>query len=85
MHMVSHIYTVILEPQPEGGFIVTVPALPEVQSAGDSEAEALARTHDAIAVVLTFRRDYDMAIPSDVVPLLRTVMVEVQEEKFSDS
>ena len=54
MHMVSHIYTVILEPQPEGGFIVTVPALPEVQSAGDSEAEALARTHDAIAAVLMF-------------------------------
>ena len=32
-------FTVVLEPQPEGGFTVSVPALPEVVTEGDSEAE----------------------------------------------
>lgn len=34
-----HIYsfTVILEPEPEGGFTVLVPALPEVVTFGDTE------------------------------------------------
>ena len=41
-------YTVILEPAEEGGFIVHVPALPEVVTEGDSEAEALAMAKDAV-------------------------------------
>lgn len=31
-------FTVVLEPQPEGGFTVSVPALPEVLTERDSEA-----------------------------------------------
>ena len=33
-------FTVVLEPQAEGGFTVSVPALPEVVTEGDTEAEA---------------------------------------------
>lgn len=42
-------FTVILEPQPDGGFTVSVPALPEVVTEGDTEAEAMAMAEDAIA------------------------------------
>jgi antitoxin HicB len=35
-------FSVILEPQEEGGYTVLVPALPEVVTEGDSESEALA-------------------------------------------
>ena len=35
-------YTIVLEPAEEGGFIVHVPALPEVATCGDTEDEALA-------------------------------------------
>ena len=35
-------YTIILEPMDEGGFLVRVPALPEVVTGGDTEDEALA-------------------------------------------
>ena len=34
--MRSHTYSVILEPAEEGGFIVHVPALPEVVTEGDT-------------------------------------------------
>jgi antitoxin HicB len=33
-------YSVVLEPAEEGGFIVHVPALPEICTEGDTEAEA---------------------------------------------
>ena len=35
-------FSVILEPQEDGGFTVLVPALPEVVTEGDTEEEALA-------------------------------------------
>jgi len=44
----EHSYTVILEPQSEGGFTVLVPALPEVVTEGDTEDEALRMAEDAI-------------------------------------
>ena len=48
--------TVALEPQPEGGFTVHVPALPEVVTEGETEAEALAMARDAIRLVLDYRK-----------------------------
>ena len=39
--LMSHSFSVILEPQPSGGFTVLVPALPEVVTEGDTEQEAL--------------------------------------------
>jgi antitoxin HicB len=41
-------YEVVLIPQPEGGFTVTVPELPDVVSEGETREEALAMTRDAI-------------------------------------
>ena len=40
-------FTVILEPQAEGGFTVSVPALPEVVTEGENEAEAMAMAEEA--------------------------------------
>lgn len=41
-------YTVELEPQKEGGFTVTVPALPGCISEGDTMEDTLANIKDAI-------------------------------------
>lgn len=70
-----HSYTVILEPQSEGGFTVHVPALPEVTTEGDSEAEALAMAKDAIGLALSYRRDHGLEIPADMAtpPAVRKV------------
>jgi predicted RNase H-like HicB family nuclease len=48
-------YTIILEPSDEGGFIVTVPALPKVGTQGDTRAEALANAREAIELVIEHR------------------------------
>ncbi|NCO66655.1 MAG: HicB family protein [Candidatus Aquicultor secundus] len=41
-------YLVYLEPQPEGGYTVTVPALPGCISEGETKEEALENVKDAI-------------------------------------
>ena len=43
-------YTVLLEPEEDGGFVVSVPALPGCISQGDTREEALANIREAIAV-----------------------------------
>ena len=39
----------VLEPQPEGGYTVTSPLLPELITEGDTIAECLANAEDAFA------------------------------------
>jgi len=68
-------FSVILEPQEEGGFTVLVPALPEVVTEGDSEEEALANAEEAIRAILAYRRDNGIPIPSDAHPEIRRVTV----------
>ncbi len=68
-------FTVILEPQQDGGFTVLVPALPEVVTEGDTEAEALANAEEAIRAVIEYRRDNGLPIPADTTPEIRRVTV----------
>ena len=71
----SHSFSVILEPQPSGGFTVLVPALPEVVTEGDTEHEALANAEEAIRAVLEYRRAHGLTVPSDASPEIRRVTV----------
>jgi antitoxin HicB len=68
-------FAVVLEPQPEGGFTVTVPALPEVVTEGDTEAEALAMAEDAIRLVLEDMIARGETIPTPPTPRIREVTV----------
>jgi len=45
-------YKIILEPQKEGGFTITVPALPGCISEGDTYDEALKNIKEAIELYL---------------------------------
>lgn len=62
----SRTYSVVLEPLEEGGFLVHVPALPEVVTGGDTEEEALAMARDAIELVLTSRAERGEDIPKEI-------------------
>lgn len=61
-------FSIILEPQEDGGFTVLVPALPEVVTEGDSEAEELANAQEAIRAIIAFRREHGIPIPPDAAP-----------------
>ena len=68
-------YTVQLLPEPEGGFTVRVPALPEIVSYGLDEEDAMRMARDAIELALEIRRDEGDEIPADIVPVTRTVSI----------
>jgi len=56
-------YTVELEPQKEGGYTVTVPALPGCISEGDTLEEALENIKDAIEGYLKVLAKHGRKIP----------------------
>jgi len=58
----NYSFSVILEPQIDGGFSVLVPALPEVVTEGDNEEEALANAEEAIRAVLSYRQDHGIPV-----------------------
>ena len=71
-------YTIILEPMEEGGFLVHVPALPEIVTCGDTENEALAMAKDAIEMVLASRLERGESVPEEMTePRLHRMTVSV--------
>lgn len=71
-------YSIVLEPMDEAGFLVHVPALPEVVTGGDTEEEALAMAREAIELVLGSRLERGEEIPVEAGKAkLREVTVSV--------
>lgn len=68
-------FTIVLEPAEEGGFVVTVPALPEVGTQGDTYDEAMANAREAIELVIEDRLSRCEPIPSDVQPQLERITI----------
>ncbi len=52
-----------LEPQPEGGWTVTSPILPEFLTEGDTIEEVLAHVQDCFATVVEMYEDMDSSLP----------------------
>jgi antitoxin HicB len=55
----------VLAPQPEGGYTVTSPLLPELITEGDTLEEALDNVKDALAAVVETYHDLGRSLPSD--------------------
>lgn len=53
----------LLSPQPEGGFTVTSPVLPELVTEGDTVAEALTNAQDALVAVVEAYQDLGRPLP----------------------
>jgi predicted RNase H-like HicB family nuclease len=71
-------YTVFLEQEADGGFVVTVPALPACVSQGDTREEALANIREAIQVYIEHLRERGEEIPREA----DTASVELDDRKF---
>lgn len=56
-------YPVVLQAQPEGGFVVTFPDVPEAITQGEDEEEALLYAVDALETALSFYLDGRKALP----------------------
>jgi len=55
----------VLTPQPEGGYTVTSPLLPELVTEGDTVDDALANVRDALAAVIEAYEDLGRALPQN--------------------
>jgi antitoxin HicB len=56
----------IFSPQPEGGFTVTSPALPELVTEGDDLEEAYTNVRDALAAVIELYADQGRPLPASI-------------------
>jgi predicted RNase H-like HicB family nuclease len=59
-------YTVVLGREADGGFVVTVPALPGCVSQGDSRQEALLNIREAIELYIEDCREAGDQSPEEV-------------------
>ncbi len=63
----------VFEPQPEGGYTVTCPLLPELITEGETVAEALANVEDALIAIIEAYEDLGRPLP----PVLEQVMLDM--------
>lgn len=69
-------YTLLLTPEPEGGYTVTVPALPGIVTYGKTIEEAKAMGREAIELYLEELRESGEPIPEET-DRPKTITVEV--------
>lgn len=69
-------FAVLLHPEPEGGFTVRVPELPEIVTFGKDEKEALAMALDAIELVLEDMGSNQEVLAAEV-PRIREIAVAI--------
>ena len=58
-------YTVVLEQEADGGYVVSVPALPGCVSEGDTRAEALVNIREAIDLYVADCREAGDPVPTE--------------------
>ena len=56
----------IFSPQPEGGFTVTSPVLPELVTEGDTVEEALENARDALSAVVEAYEHLGRSLPANL-------------------
>ncbi|MBI2906203.1 MAG: type II toxin-antitoxin system HicB family antitoxin [Chloroflexi bacterium] len=70
-------YTIILEPDPEeGGYTVTVPALPGCVTQGETVEESIERAKEAIAGYIESLEAHGERVPEEREPL-RAITIDV--------
>lgn len=64
----SHLYKIplVLSPQPEGGYTVTSPVLPELITEGDTPDEVLQHVRDALEAALELYEDQGKPLPANL-------------------
>ena len=77
-------FTVILEPEADGGYSVVCPALPGCVSQGDSLDEALANIREAILLCLDVRREDRLPPPNETPKIIAREIQECLEDRAEE-
>lgn len=70
-------YTAIFEPAEEGGYVVSVPALPGCVTQGESFEDAVTMVKDAIKGYLSFLKEEQKEVPLEQQAIVITKVQEV--------
>jgi antitoxin HicB len=68
-------YPYVADPQPEGGWTVTFPDVPEAITQGDTEEEVAAMAEDALVTALSFYTDDGQPLPRPTAAYNRPVAI----------
>ena len=60
----------ILEPQPEGGYTITSPVVPDLVTEADSLDQVISNVADAVAALLELYEDLHKPVPPALRPLV---------------
>jgi antitoxin HicB len=63
----------VFEPQPEGGYTVTCPILPELITEGETIADSLVNVKDALTAIIQAYEDLNRPLP----PVLKRVALDL--------
>lgn len=58
----------VLEPQPEGGYLVTCPLLPELITEGETVQEAIQNANDALSAIVEGFKELKRPLPPALEP-----------------
>ena len=83
-------YAFVFEPEPEGGYTVTCPALPGLVTYGDTLEQARVMAHDAMEGLIEVMLEHDETIPASDGPeavtrfgrLAHTLLDDEEAEPF---
>ncbi|MBI4330503.1 MAG: type II toxin-antitoxin system HicB family antitoxin [Chloroflexi bacterium] len=77
-------FTIVLEPEEDGGFSVHCPALPGCSSQGDSLEEAVTNIGEAIACVMEVRRNRGLPMPRENPEMIAAEIREILAGRAED-
>lgn len=65
----------ILEPQPEGGYTITCPLLPNLITEADTLEEVLPNVSDALSAIIEAYQDLNQSLPPILQPISETTIL----------
>lgn len=77
-------FTVILEPEADGGYSVICPAIPGCVSQGDSLDETLANIREAIVLCLEVRAEDSLPLPVETPEIIAKEVEECLEDRAEE-
>ncbi|MCX5994022.1 MAG: type II toxin-antitoxin system HicB family antitoxin [Chloroflexi bacterium] len=77
-------YTVILEPEMDGGYSIHCPALPGCHSQGNTIAESITNIKEAILLIMDTHRDRRKHIPAETPEIVTEEIRQILKARAED-